>query len=85
MKISAQICIITYTILSLSSEYISFTQSFYLDSSLQRRREWERSPGQIVQSLLAMSRWIPAIAEMPRDAGVRSKVAEVRRPAHRRL
>lgn len=32
-----------------------------------------------------MSRWIPAIAEMPRDAGVRSKVAEVRRPAHRGL
>lgn len=32
-----------------------------------------------------MSRWIPAIAAMPRDAGVRSKVAEVRRPAHRGL
>lgn len=52
---------------------------------MQRRRERERSFGQIVQSLLAMSRWIPAIAAMPRDAGVRSKVAEVRRPAHRGL
>ena len=55
------------------------------DSSVQRRRQRERSPGQVLQSLLAVPRRLSTAAEMSSDAGVRPEVAEMRGPANRGL
>lgn len=55
------------------------------DSSVQRRRERKRAPGQVLQPLLAVSRRVSTAAEMSSDAGVRPEVAEVRGPADRGL
>lgn len=78
----------TYSCFLTTSSFIltySITRNRISNSSVQRRRERKRSAGQILQPLLAMSRRISTATEMSGDAGVRSKVAQVRGPTHRRL
>lgn len=47
-------------------------------STLQRRRERQCASGQVVQPLLAVPGWLPAVAALPGHAGVRQAVVEVR-------
>ena len=47
-------------------------------STLQRWRERQRASGQVVQPLLAVPGWLPAVAALPGHAGVRQAVVEVR-------
>lgn len=75
-------CFLTTSTITLA---YSITRNRISNSSVQRRRERKRSTGQILQSLLAMSRRISTATEMSGDVGVRSKVAQVRGPTHRRL
>lgn len=54
-------------------------------SPLQRRRQRQRAPRQVMQPVLAMSGRLPAPATLPGHAGVRQEVPEVRRAADGRL